>query len=335
MNGKCVFLGTKEKIEEVYGEKLLNEMQDKIGTDKTAVFDIDSIKSSNGALNGVSAVFGTWGMPALTEEEIKEFLPDLKYVFYAAGSVKPFAGGYFNANIRIFSAASANAVPVAQVTSAEITLANKGFFQHIMNMKLKNDETARNQVNSFPGNIGAKIGIIGAGAIGKQVIKMLSAEDNEIYIYDPFLPKETADKLGAKLKSLEFIFSECDTISNHLANNEHTKGILNYSLFSKMKPNSVFINTGRGAQVVEADLIRALSEDKSRAAVLDVTDPEPPEIDSPFYEMPNIFLTPHFAGSCGNEPRRMARYMFEEYLRIKGGEKPLYEVTPQMLKTMA
>lgn len=327
-------MGTAEKIKEVYGEKLLNRMSNEIGIDKDAVFTEDMLENGN-VPKGVTAVFGTWGFPALGAEKIREVLPDLKYIFYAAGSVKGFADPYFENGVRIFSAAAANAVPVAQVTAAQITLANKGFFQHIMHTRNGEDGVARNEVNLYPGNIGAKIGIIGAGAIGRRVIELLSAEENEILVFDPFLPAETAEKAGVRLCSLETLFSECDTVSNHLANNSQTQGILNYALFSRMKPNGVFINTGRGAQVVESDLVRALNEQPNRVAVLDVTDPEPPKPDHPFFKMPNVFLTPHFAGSCGNEPRRMARYMYEEYLRITAGGDPLYEVTPNMLKTMA
>ena len=67
--------------------------------------------------------------------------------------------------------------------------------------------------------------------------------------------------------------------------------MLNYGLFSKMLPTATFLNTGRGAQVVEADLIRALKEQPNRAAVLDVTFPEPAEADSELYTLENVFLT--------------------------------------------
>ena len=105
MNNSCIFLGTAEKIKEVYGEKLLNRMSNKIGIDKDAVFTEDMLENGN-VPKGVTAVFGTWGFPALGAEKIKEVLPDLKYVFYAAGSVKGFAEPYFENGVRIFSAAA-------------------------------------------------------------------------------------------------------------------------------------------------------------------------------------------------------------------------------------
>ena len=103
-----------------------------------------------------------------------------------------------------------------------------------------------------------------------------------------------------------------------------------------MIPYSTFINTGRGAQLVEADLVRILEERADLTAVLDVTDPkEPPERDHPFYSLPNCFLTPHIAGSLGSEVVRMAEYMAEEFEAYLKGEPTRYEVSLKMLETMA
>lgn len=97
-----------------------------------------------------------------------------------------------------------------------------------------------------------------------------------------------------------------------------------------MKPYSTFINTGRGAQVDEDVLAKKLSSDSTITAVLDVTDSEPPLDESSFYTLENVVLTPHFAGSSGNEVRRMAQYMIEEAMRYENGENCLYEVTEEM-----
>ena len=97
----------------------------------------------------------------------------------------------------------------------------------------------------------------------------------------------------------------------------------------------MFINTGRGAQVVEQDLIRALKEKPDRCAILDVTMPEPPEENSPLYTMDNVFLTPHIAGSSGNEVARMGKTMLEQFRKFISGQPCEYEVTLEMLKTMA
>ncbi|MFQ9799880.1 MAG: NAD(P)-dependent oxidoreductase [Clostridia bacterium] len=173
------------------------------------------------------------------------------------------------------------------------------------------------------------------GVIGRYLIGLLRNFCLETVVFDPFLSDEDATSLGVKKCSLEEIFSTCSVISNHLANNEQTKGMLNGRLFDLMADNATFINTGRGAQVVEADLIRALQEHPNRTALLDVTDPEPALPDSPFYTMDNVFLTPHRAGSVEDEVRRMAEFMVEDYQRVLRGEPSPDEVTLDMLKTMA
>ena len=106
-------------------------------------------------------------------------------------------------------------------------------------------------------------------------------------------------------------------------------------LFEKMRPYATFLNTGRGAQVVEADLIRVLKERPDLTAILDVAFPEPPEEGSALYTLPNCILTPHIAGSSGNEVRRMGEYMKEEYQNFLNNNPCKYEVTLEMLKTMA
>jgi len=106
-------------------------------------------------------------------------------------------------------------------------------------------------------------------------------------------------------------------------------------LLEKLIPYATFLNTGRGAQVVEEDLVQVLEARPDLTAVLDVTYPEPPEADHPFYTLENCFLTPHIAGSLGDEVVRMAEYMETELAAYLAGEPTKYEVSEKMLETMA
>lgn len=277
-------------------------------------------------------IFSTWGMPIFTEDEIKTYLPSLKAVFYAAGSVQDFARPFLNCGIKVFSAWAANAVPVAEYTVAQIILANKSFFK---TMRFTDWVSEITTSKNYPGNYDVKVGIIGAGMIGKIVIQKLKDYNLDVLVFDPFLPYDTAQKLGVKKVSLETIFAECQVVSNHLADNEQTKGMLDGKLFEKMLPFATFLNTGRGAQVVENDLINVLKARPDLTAILDVTYPEPPEKGSELYTLANCILTPHIAGSLGNEVRRMGKYMMEEYESFIRNEPCKYEVTLEMLKTMA
>ena len=286
--------------------------------------------------SGAEAVFSTWGMPRLTEAEIAEFFPRLKYVFYGAGSVQHFARPFLSSGVRVFSAWAANGVPVAEFTAAQIILANKGYFQLCERYKKDGWEHAVEYADNYPGNYGGKVGLLGAGVIGRHVVKLLEPYKLAVWVYDPYLSEANARALNVVKTGLDDIFGGCGVISNHIANNDRTKGMLDYGHFSKMGDYATFINTGRGAQLVQPDLIRAMCEKPTRTALLDVTDPEEPlPADSPVWQCPNIYVTPHRAGSVRQEKYRMGAYMIEEYERVARGAAPLYEVVEEMLSTMA
>lgn len=330
---KAVFMGSAGNIAYVYSEKIQSSLADELEFLEPVYSKKDAFERKS-ELSEVSFVFSTWGMIAFSETEIKEIFPSLEAVFYAAGSVQGFARPFIDVGVKVFSAWAANGVPVAQYTVAEILLALKGFFATLH----RHGDTWKNHNAPvpYPGVMDEKVGIIGAGMIGKMVIAELTRYPVEILVYDKFASAEQIEALGAKKVELDELFSECLVVSNHLANNSATVGMLDYSLFSKMRDGAVFINTGRGAQVAVDDMIRALNENKTLAAVLDVTDPEePPRPGSPLYSMENVFLTPHIAGSIGNEVHRMAEYMYDEYKAFSTGNAVKYEVTKEMLAVMA
>ncbi|HHW49192.1 MAG TPA: hydroxyacid dehydrogenase [Clostridiaceae bacterium] len=333
---KAVFMSqgyNRELIDSVFEQDSLNVIS-KYAEIYPELIDSDNLEEHKEYLKDVEVAFATWGMPMLSEEEISQYFPKLKAVFYAAGSVQYFARPFLKKGIVVVSAWAANAIPVAEYTLAQILLANKGFFQNAPRAK-KDYFSAREYSRSFPGNYTVKIGILGAGMIGTKVIELLKPFNVQVLVYDPFLSDERAEELGVKKATLKEIFSQCQTISNHIANLPATVGMLNKEHFSCMLPNATFINTGRGAQVVEEDLIAALKEVPTRTAVLDVTDPEPPEPESEFYRMENVILTSHIAGSMGKEIERMGCYIAEEFERYVKGEKLKYSVTLKMLETMA
>ena len=100
-----------------------------------------------------------------------------------------------------------------------------------------------------------------------------------------------------------------------------------------MRYGATFINTGRGAQVNEADMIAVLKERPDLTALLDVTYPEPPEPGSELYTLPNVKLSGHIAGSINNEVHRMSEYMIDEFKRFISGGELRYEVKEEMLIT--
>jgi phosphoglycerate dehydrogenase-like enzyme len=288
-------------------------------------------------LKDVECVFGTWDMEEFSKEQIKEYFPNLKIVFYAAASVQYFARPYLENGVQVLSAYKRMAIPVAQFTVAMITLANKGALLAMDAYKKKGYGPAQQITHHhFPGSYKTKVGILGAGTIGSLVIQMLKENQLEVLVYDPFLSDESAKELGVTKRSLEEIFTECQVISNHLADKKEIIGILNYDLFSRMKDQAAFINTGRGRQVVEHDLAKALREKPLRSAVLDVTYPEPLKEDHEFLKMDNVFLTPHIAGYARDEVLLFSDFMIEQLRKYMNGEKiDDCQITLEQLAVMA
>lgn len=285
-------------------------------------------------LSDCEIVFATWGMPVFSEEEIREYFPALRAVFYSAGTVQYFARPFLSLGIKVFSAFAANAVPVAEYTFAQISLASKGFFQSAKNYRALLPRSFA-FANLSPGNFRCRVGLAGLGAIGQAVAEKLQALDVEVYAYDPFVSEERAKALGVTLCSLEELFSKCDVISNHLANKKELENIFNYSLFRRMKKHSTFINTGRGAQVAEYSLALSLLLHPSRTFVGDVIKREYFPYINPLFWCHNAVLTPHIAGSTGNEPQRMAYYMMTELEHFLSDGDTQYEITAEMLERMA
>jgi phosphoglycerate dehydrogenase-like enzyme len=119
--------GGVETLEKVYGPGARNILSGKADL-LEPLTGMEELEKRRDELKEVSFDFSTWSMPALDEGRIEKYFPALKAVFYAAGSVQDFAVPFLSRRIRIFSAADANVVPVVEFTTAQIILANKGFF---------------------------------------------------------------------------------------------------------------------------------------------------------------------------------------------------------------
>ena len=232
-----------KSVHYVYSDEMLAQLAHIAGLD-TTIYSRDAVLETPEGFADVDYAFSTWGMPVFEEEEIRRIFPNLKAVFYGAGSVQFFARPFLNCGIKVFSAWAANAVPVAEYTIAQIILANKGFFLTSRLHKAYDHEASYNARHQYPGNYGASIGIIGAGMIGKLVIQMLKAYKLPVKVFDPFLADEAAAELGVHKCSLEEVFATCQVVSNHLANNAQTVGMLNGPLFASMLPYATQFRAG-------------------------------------------------------------------------------------------
>lgn len=325
---------TPVNIQRVFSSETVEHLKAQAGLD-AHIYTLQEVLDAPEMFRDVRFIFSTWGMAVMTEEQIRHCFPKLECVFYAAGTVQYFARPFLNCGVKVYSAWIANAVPVAEYTVAQILLANKGYYTTARLMSGGNYPAAKEARGKFPGNYDTPVGIIGIGAIGKLVCQMLKPYRLKVLAFSRSLTEEKAAALGVVKSDVDTIFRTCNVVSNHMADNDRTKGYFKAAHFAAMRPNATFINTGRGAQIVEDDLIKVLMQRPDLTAVLDVTFPEPPEEGSPFYQLPNCVLTPHIAGSSGNEVHRMAEYMALEHSRYISGTPCLYEVTESMLESMA
>lgn len=282
-------------------------------------------------------IFSTWGCPAWDEDFLAKHFPKLEALFYAAGSVQNFGRSYLNRGVRIFAAPSINAIPVADYCLAQIILASKGYFPLARQLSNLSMEESVELGRKYMGSYGMKIGLIGFGQIARlltQKIHQVLALA-EVSVYDPYVSDEELASYGAKAADLDGIFSSSEVVSNHLPNLPDTRGMLKYEHFAKLPEYATFINTGRGAQIVEEDLANVLVERPDLTALLDVTYPEPPAEGHIFYKLPNLFLTPHIAGSSGREVQRMGAAIFDTYMKYAAGEASKMEVRAEDLARMA
>ncbi len=143
---------------------------------------------------------------------------------------------------------------------------------------------------------GTTVGIIGLGAIGKEVVKRLLPFECKIFAYSPHADKNFSAQNFRFFDSLEEMLPLCDVVSLHCKVTEATRGLFDREKFSQMKSGSFFINTARGALVDEAALADALKNGPLGAAAVDVFGLEPPSSDNPLLSCSNVILTPHSSG---------------------------------------
>lgn len=147
---------------------------------------------------------------------------------------------------------------------------------------------------------GKTLGVVGAGHIGMEVIKVAKALGMNILVHTR-TPKADGD--GIRYVSLAELLENSDYITLHCPLNDQTKYIINKETIGKMKSSAVIVNTGRGPLINEADLCEALAAKRIAGAGLDVQEVEPPAEDSPLYTLDNVLITPHM-GWKGLETRQ-------------------------------
>jgi phosphoglycerate dehydrogenase-like enzyme len=170
------------------------------------------------------------------------------------------------------------------------------------------------------------VGLIGGGAVGRAVAKRLSQGFECRVLYYDLLrhPQDQEAALGMAYASMQELLRQSDVVSLHVPLTPETRGMMNASTFSLMKPTAVLINTARGGVVDEPALIAALRKKTIASAGLDVFAKEPPDRDNPLLQMDNVVVTPHNGGGTVDTMERVIGHCFQNVLRVERGE-PLPE----------
>lgn len=277
-------------------------------------------------------IVGHWGCPPL-DAAMLERAPRLALFAYAAGTVKmTLTDAVWDRDIRVTSGANANAEPVAEFTLAAILFANKGALWR----RGPADFSALSAMGDRQwGNYGRTIGIVGASLTGRRVIELLRAFPHlSVTLYDPYVTPEEAGSLGVEKLELDELCAGADVLSIHAPALPETMHMIGADQLSALRDGATVINTARGP-LIDHDAFTPHLASGRLYAILDVTDPEPLPEDSPLLEMPNVWISPHLAGSQGRELARMTDYVIEEVRRWSAGEPALNEVTRDRLATMA
>ncbi|MER5280082.1 hydroxyacid dehydrogenase [Streptomyces sp. NPDC002809] len=270
------------------------------------------------ALAEADVLLTCWGATPLTAPVLAA-APRLRAVVHAAGSVKHhITDACWERGIAVTSAAAANALPVAEFTLAAILFAGKrvlGSAQRYRALRTKHDWL--HELDGT-GNYRRTVGIVGASRIGRRVIELLRPFDLDVLLYDPYVSEEGAARLGARLTTLDELCASSSVVSVHAPQLPETHHLIGAAQLAAMPAGATLINTARGSLVDEDALLPELTSGRLHA-VLDVTDPDLPRASSPLYDLPNVLLTPHVAGSLGNELHRMADQALDELERFAAG----------------
>jgi phosphoglycerate dehydrogenase-like enzyme len=284
----------------------------------------DSVARNPAILNSVQVIFSGWTPPHY-DEAFFNLTPNLKAIFHAAGPLG-IPQSAVRRGIVMTTAHEANSQPVAEYSLATILFSLK----HGWKLARQTREQRRfADRNSVPGCYRTTVGLISLGMIGRALLKLLSPFDLHVLVYDPFLTDLEAEELQVEKVALDELFVRSDVVSLHAPLFRETRGMITGDHFNSMKQGATFINTARGAIVRQDEMIQVAAKRPDLQFVLDVTDPqEPPAPDCALYDLPNVVMTPHLAGSAGGECRRMGQCMVEELERYVAGKPLKWAVTP-------
>ncbi|MFI5625553.1 hydroxyacid dehydrogenase [Nocardioides sp. NPDC051685] len=327
---RAAFAMTPDLQHRFFDATLLAELSDLVDIDADTV--LTSYDDSSAV--GVEVLITAWGTPTIDAAALTR-MPRLRAVVHAAGSVKYFLSpAAWERDLLVTCGVEPNARPVAEYALAAVLWATKSVLPLTERFRAERATPDLTVDDTIDGAYGTTVGLLGASATGRALIELLAPFDIPVLVSDPTIDAAQAAELGAELVGLEQLFERSRVVSLHAPLLPQTRHLVDARLLGLMGDGTTLINTARGG-IVDHDALRAELVSGRLRAVLDVTEPEPLPADDPMWNLPNVTLTPHVAGSQGSELRRLGRAAVDEVRALIDGRPPLHPVDPATLATSA
>ncbi|MGI8404806.1 MAG: hydroxyacid dehydrogenase [Thermomicrobiales bacterium] len=275
-----------------------------------------------------------WRSPRLTAEVLNA-ATRLRIVAHSAGSVKAYIPeAVLERGIKVSSAAIAMSPAVAEFSLILVFLGLRPVHEYDFGMRRGGRVWANAAVTGLGREIaGSRIGVVGAGGIGRIFIRQLKALGAEPWVFDPYLSEDAAMELGAHQISLDVLMAECPIVVNHAPTPE-THHMIGKEQLALMQDGAYLVNTARSWVINQEALLAELETGRIRAA-LDVFDTEPLPLDHPFRSLPNVILTPHVAGATHEGYYRQGDCAVRDIANAFSGRPLAHEVTPERYAILA
>ena len=272
-----------------------------------------------------------WGSPYMDAKALEN--TSIRFIAHTGGSVADYVSPeIYDLGIPVISGNDMYAESVAEGVIGYMMLALRKMPDYIEDTRKGNWQSRT--LPPSEGLLGQTVGLVGMGAITKNLIRMLQPFGVQLKLYSGY-PIDPAylEENNATQASLEEIFSTCKIVSIHSALNERTKGMITKAHFDLLQDGAVFINSARGAIICEEEMIEALKENRFRA-VLDVYCKEPLDLDSPLRSLENVYCMPHMGGPTSDRCPVITMRLADDIVRYLEGKPLKYSISREYAQRM-
>lgn len=231
------------------------------------------------------------------------------------------------AGIAVANTPGVNSATIAEHAVALMMSVARGI--PVYDRKIRENQWTTTLVNQV---YGKTVGLVGFGAIAKQVSRMLQPFSTTLLAYDVMQKQQEAEELGVTLVELDELLKQSDIVSLHVPLTPDSQGMVNAGFLAKMKPSALIINTSRGKIIKESDLIDALERNVIAGAGLDVFEEQPLRADSPLCKMDHVVMSSHIGGMSPESYTAMFDGCVQNILDHHSGKEVVYLLNPAYLQ---